>query len=159
MAKRFNDGVIDLSSLREKKAAEKKEIVYDADAIMETIPQSFQATAENTEGEVSVQVMSVAIMPEKIYLILHDGQESEPPFLMIGHHENNAFTGELTPATEEDLAEYNNLVFEYKQHQEEAVADAMRAERDAQLQEMLEKAETEEEREQIKTLMDSPYLQ
>lgn len=153
MANRFNDGIIDLSSLREKKQAEQGKIEYDPNLIMESIPQSFAATAEGAEGELTIEVQSVAIMPDVIYLILHDGQEDEPPFLMIGKHENNQFTGELIPATQEDLEEYNKLVEQYKGNQEEAMAQALEDERQAQLKEMLEKAESDEEREQIKAMM------
>lgn len=154
MTNRFNDGIIDLSSLREKKAEQTKPAppAYDPDLIMKTIPSEFQATDDN-DNELVINVISVAIMPDKIYLILTDGQEGEPPFLMIGRHENNRFTEELTPASEQDLADYNDFVAKYKEAQAEEAANSQQDERQAQLQEMLEKAETEEEREQIRAML------
>ena len=158
MANRFNDGIIDLSSLREKKKAEKEVVQFDPNVIMKTIPSSFQAT-DDQGNELEIEVQSVAILPEKVYLILHDGKEGEPPFLMIGRHERNIFIEELTPATEEDLVHYNKMVEEYRKHEaEQQAAEAaqhVQNEREAQLKEMLDKAETEEERQQILAMMNN----
>lgn len=149
MEKRFNDGVIDLSSLRkskEEREAEKKLAEYNPDAILSTIPAEFEAKDE--EGnQVVISVLSVAVMPERIYLILTDNKEGEPPFLMLGQHENNVFTQELTPATEEDLQEYNQMVSEHRASKQ---AEEIEHARQEQMQEMLDKAESEEEREQIR---------
>lgn len=155
MPKRFNDGIIDLSSLREKKE-EKKQVEYNPDAIMETIPQQFIGQDEQGE-EKEVKIVSVAIMPDVIYMIMDDGTDEN--FLMLGKHKNNAFTGDLSPATEEDLVEYNKLVQEYREaiteenSMEEDVDAQVKAARQAQFEEMLAKAESEEERQQILAIM------
>jgi hypothetical protein len=150
--KRFNDGVIDLSSLRNRKEEEKKaEVEYNPDAILNTIPAEFEAT--NDEGaQVTINVLSVAVMPDRIYLILTDNKEGEPPFLMLGKHENNVFTQDLIPATEQDLEEYNAMVAEHRASKQ---AEELEAQRQQQLQEMLDKAESEEEREQIRQMFEN----
>lgn len=142
--KRFNDGVIDLSSLKktkEEKAKEELMATYNPEAIMASIPTEFQAKDDEGE-EVTIQVISVAVMPEVIYMVLTDNKEDEPPFLMLATHTDNAFNEDLRPATEEDLEEYNALVVEYRASQE----TESNQEYYTQLQEMLEKAETDEER-------------
>lgn len=155
MAERFNDGIIDLSSLREKRQQEKKQdeaiqVEYSPDAILASIPEQFKGQDE--EGnEKDISVVSVAVMPDVIYLVLSDG--TDQPFLMLGKHVNNEFTQELTQATEEDLEEYNKLVAQYREAAVASVEQEIAATRQAQLQEMLDKAESDEEREQIRAMM------
>ena len=86
-----------------------------------------------------------------------DGKKLE--FMAFKIKGMNIFIEELTPATEEDLVHYNKMVEEYRKHEaEQQAAEAaqhVQNEREAQLKEMLDKAETEEERQQILAMMNN----
>lgn len=116
--KRFNDGVIDLSTLRQKEQ-------FDAQKVMETIPQQFQAT--NEEGEpIILETLSAIVHPRGvIFIVLTDNIEGEPPFLMIATHTDNKMNEDLRPAEEAEFMEFQEIMANYSADQEtEALEEA-----------------------------------
>lgn len=119
--KRFNDGVIDLSSLAKKEP-------FDANKVMQTIPQQFQASDE--EGnDILLETISAIVHPKGfIYIVLTDNIEGEPPFLMTASHKDNEMQDDLRPSTEEEVMDYMAIMQEYQaeedQNYEKLLTDA-----------------------------------
>lgn len=111
--KRFNDGVIDISSLRkakEEEVEETKEVEFDANKVMESVPRAFAATSEDGD-DIELEVLSAIVHPKGIiYIVLTDNIEGEPPFIMIADHDNQQMLEGLRPATEQQFMEFQQIM-------------------------------------------------
>lgn len=160
---RFNDGVIDLSSLRAKKEAEaaSEEVVFNAEAVLSTVPAGYEAKGPDEEP-LRLEVVSAIVHPRgHVFLVMTDNIEGEPPFIMVATHEANKMNDDLRPATEEEFAEFQSIMADYAQDQLEE-QDAI----DAELDSMLEEAQAEldsmsekERKEYLKKITDAPPIE
>lgn len=157
---RFNDGVIDLSSLRAKKEEEKAaatEYVFDANAILATVPAGYEAKGPDEEP-LQLEVVSAIVHPRgDVFLVMTDNIDGEPPFIMMGSHADNKMNEDLRPATEEEFAEFQGIMSEYAADQDEI---------DEQLDGMLSEAAEElegmsdqEKSDYLKRIFDAPPME